>query len=61
MPTCECKIIEKDGELYIKFCPLHEAAQDMYDALLTVMSYYHRDQYEAIVKAAIARAEGRQP
>jgi hypothetical protein len=32
MPTCECKIIEKDGELYIKFCPLHEAAEDLLEA-----------------------------
>jgi hypothetical protein len=33
----------------------------MYEALLTVMSYWHKDQYEAVVKAAIAKAEGRQP
>jgi hypothetical protein len=37
------------------------AAPDMYEALLTVMSYWHKDQYEAVVKAAIAKAEGRQP
>jgi hypothetical protein len=60
---CGCTIYWTPlGPPWIEFCPLHEAAEDLLEAVKKLVAYYGSDNSEAIdagVKA-IAKAEGRQ-
>lgn len=59
MSKCTCCTCELNGHRIIRFCPLHKAAPDLYEACRKAMTCALDSAVSDIVRAAIAKADGK--